>query len=445
MATNPKPTTSFYVNYGQLDPMAAQRALAPVIIAPRFALHNEKLGDVGVLDLTKVIAWPGRSEDTKLNIIDFESAKVTASNAEVVLATGLVFSRESEDIRDAQLDYSGDEVLAIGDRLVFNATEAVIVGIATTADGVRISVDCDMSSVDVLTADLVSGRVVDAVSEVVDGVKFSADGVDCTAGLTINGKELKFGKLYVEFREQLIGAELELRSNLHNESADWAGAADSRNPMGMIFAACSGVSDEAFFYMLAVNGNTEKDYIAAINYAGQFEDIYAPICYMQSVGTQAAIRAVIDKYSDPKIARFKRSWFCMPEDYDKVVYRADEKDETLTCTVENGALSLTNGDLYRGRVNDGDFAIIGGKRYAIADILGKQSAKLVDDITVAAETAVKFERDYTGTELAKLLATVASNINDKRINFVVGDNYSFASFFDCLFIVACVFGWQSNI
>ena len=85
MATNGKPTTSFYVNYGNLTPTVAQRTLAPVLIAPRYALHriDGNYGDTFVTSFPvaasdAVFPWPGKADGS---IVDVDNVHVYAKNA----------------------------------------------------------------------------------------------------------------------------------------------------------------------------------------------------------------------------------------------------------------------------------------------------------------------------------------------------------------------------
>lgn len=87
MATYGKPTTSFYVNYGELTPGVAQRALAPCLIAPRYKLHRTTGGFNGTfvtqfpLDselIGTVLPWPDKQEEG--SVVDTDSVQVAARN-----------------------------------------------------------------------------------------------------------------------------------------------------------------------------------------------------------------------------------------------------------------------------------------------------------------------------------------------------------------------------
>lgn len=439
MATYGKPTTSFFVNYGLLDPMAAQRALAPVIIAPRYRLHtiagsdltSAKLGSLEDLDRSIALAWPGRESGSE-DILELNSAVVYANNAEVVIHEGLAFNKGSQDNKLTIVAVPRDGFgIAVGDKLLFGDTvKAEIIAAVQNGNDMDLTVDCDLSAVTVDTVDVISGRPLSGLGRnVVDGVNsVAADGITLGDNLTVDGRKLAYGDIYVEYRELLVAGAFELRTNLHMETVSWAGACDSRNPMGMMYAACGGVSAEAFFYLVSVPSDSEEDYIKAINYVGQFEDCYAPICYKQTVATQAAILAMINKYSNPQIAHFKRSWFCVAEDLNNIIYERNEDDNALEGAIVDGKLELTVGDLYKGKILDGDFAVVAtsGKSYEIKDITSKTTATLADASVNEATSRVYFKREYVGAAYAKRLAEIAAGINSERINFVVCDKIEFA-------------------
>jgi hypothetical protein len=89
MATTGKPRTTFVVSYGQLGETAAQAALAPVLIAPRYELIDKE-SDLAVLGSytyptapsLKNAKWPGHTEDA---IVDVASCEFFVRNAIVQL------------------------------------------------------------------------------------------------------------------------------------------------------------------------------------------------------------------------------------------------------------------------------------------------------------------------------------------------------------------------
>ena len=104
MATYGKPTTGFYVNYGEATAAVVTSSLAPVLIAPRYKLHKMDAGfadarlvevdAAGVavntdsptyplIDNNNILPWPGRTDDS--SIVDITSAKLFAGNCSVVL------------------------------------------------------------------------------------------------------------------------------------------------------------------------------------------------------------------------------------------------------------------------------------------------------------------------------------------------------------------------
>lgn len=89
MATTGKPKTTFVVSYGSLGETAAQASLAPVLIAPRYALIDKEedqaiLGnyDYPTPSALKDAAWPGHTDGA---IVDVASCGLFVRNAVVQL------------------------------------------------------------------------------------------------------------------------------------------------------------------------------------------------------------------------------------------------------------------------------------------------------------------------------------------------------------------------
>ena len=448
MATFGKPTTSFYVNYGPLDPMAAQRALAPVIIAPRYRLHTwegtglksaKLLGDISLIDLNdraKELAWPGRDEKSK-DILDLESAVVYVNNAAVVIYDELEFSKPTA-AKDNQLYLAKTTEgfgVAVGDVLLFGSSiRAEVVRVVVSGENYVITLDCDLSAVTDLKAKVISTRPMALVdANKVDGVlSVSETGIILGDNLSVDGYTLVDGDIYVEYRELLVDDVFDLRTNLGPDVLDWAGACDVKNPMGLMYAACAGVDEGAFFYMVSIPSESEADYIKAIEYVAQFEDCYAIITYKQTAAVQTALKTTINKYSQPEIARRKRTWLCAAEDSNKVIYARDDENAALKATVSAGILQLASGDLYKAKVFDGDYAVIAidadkKVRYMIKDVLSKSSVELENkELSIDTDVNVVFERGTNGALYSAELARQARVCDSSRVNFVAADVLEFA-------------------
>lgn len=465
MAINSKPTTSFYVNYGNLDPQAAQRALAPVFIAPRYRLHRVDGSDLTASglgnyeDLTKstVLSWPGRIEGSN-DIVDLDPNKVSVliRNAGVVVREAvetIAVEGYTNRVTVATDVVSGDAngfALAVGDVLYFkNGTRAEIFVITKGVDSATLQLDCDLSAVtDFSGVEVVSYRPFAGITKsLTSGYSISSEGITLSDALVLEEMTVKSGEMFVEYRELLTEDCMTLRTNLNSDSEAWAGVCDPDNPMGMLFAAASAVGGDAFFYMLSVAGESEDEHLRGLSYVAQFEDCYAPITYRQTHKTQMAIMDIIAKYSNPRIAQYKRSWFCVPEDLSDVIYPATN-DLTLYGSITDGVLTLEDGaDLYRAKVIDGDVVnvvisandagAVNTVEYSISDVLSKTTLKLSDASANAARSLITISRPTVGSSYAKKLAEIAASWNSERINFVVSDALSFAGFDNVNPVYAC--------
>lgn len=127
MATFGKPTTSFYINYGTLEPAVAQRALAPALLAPRYRLHRIASGFAGTkltsFPLSTGVTsfdWPDRSAEG--SIVDVSSAKMIAKNMYLVMNDTPL----SGTVGDNSLNYitvTGKSVQLVGGDIDSLATE----------------------------------------------------------------------------------------------------------------------------------------------------------------------------------------------------------------------------------------------------------------------------------------------------------------------------------
>ena len=432
MATYGKPTTEFFVNYGALDPAAAQRALAPVIIAPRYVIETAKLGVFGGESaLGTVNPW-----NDVVGTVDTETAKIYAKNAKVVSYEDLAFTKGDTDqeLKIASSALKDGPGLAVGDIIKFDTTTAKIIKLQRSADNSVILVNCNLSAITDFTADVYSGYAVAAGAnglEITNGCSISDAGIEVSETLIAGEETLAYGELFVEYRVLLKNEHgFELHTNQEVTSMEWAGVCDSRNPMGMMYAAASGAADGAFFYMLAVDN--DADYEKAIEYVGQFEDCYSIISYKQTEAVQKAIIATINKYSTPKLARFKRTWLCAPDGVDLTeLYTTNSKGSALQLTVEKDSadeskltFTIADADLFEAEVMPGDTAVVNGDRYTVAKVLSATEIELSGwDKGELSNLAIKFCRESLKSEK---LAAKASEFNSARVNFVVADGLMFA-------------------
>ena len=86
MAINSKPQTNFYINYGPITNTSAADSLAPVFIAPRYAVHNSAYGNAKIDGTYTGASLALNWEDIGGNdnaVVDTESVSVIFSNPTV--------------------------------------------------------------------------------------------------------------------------------------------------------------------------------------------------------------------------------------------------------------------------------------------------------------------------------------------------------------------------
>lgn len=211
MATYGKPTTSFYVNYGDLAATVVTSSLAPVLIAPRYNLHKIESGyadaklvevdDNGnavnvdgttypLIDSSRTLPWPAR---IKKGIIDYTSVRLFAGNCAVILNSGSLSGKVSTKgglnciIMDESVQYvdaaladnlRNHEVLA-GDTVILTSTDAE--GATTTTEAAVVDV---LPTMDPTKATVTGVGSADATKLTVDVESFKGD-VDCAYLVTV--------------------------------------------------------------------------------------------------------------------------------------------------------------------------------------------------------------------------------------------------------------------
>ena len=326
MATNDKPTVSFYVNYGDLDPVAAQSSLAPVLIAPRYALHRISGGTTSYLGnyselVGSTVAYPqiaGVSGE-----VDTDSVSVQLLDPTLNLSGGSAITGGTVQASNTSvllLPTTATMPVAKGDKLLIGGTQYRIRRAEKTEYGYQFTIN------GTLTASTSVSVTVIGVDKVQD-ITLSNTDFDATAdGIEISGVDdvvldggtyaVYDGKLYAEFRELLSDGAMTLRTNLSSGAKDWAGPADPDNPMGMMYAAATMVTDEPFFYMLSTEDATTEATVEAIEYVAQFEPVYALVPFVNTADTHTAVIATINKYATPTMAQFKHAWLAPVAQYD---------------------------------------------------------------------------------------------------------------------------------
>lgn len=275
------------------------------------------------------------------------------------------------------------------------------------------------------------------------GVSMSIAGIRVGSGVNLNiGDqvcELIDADLYAVYREQIVGKDaLTIVESSVNNAAKWAGKMDPRNPMGMLYAACVGASNDAFFYMVAPDSDTDDGYIRAINYAAQFEQMYSFVTWKDTPAIYSAKEAVIAKYSAPTVAQYKKNWYAPVIERETVVYDTYASGNPVTVKIEpaegTGVPTATllgssedEMDAIAAGVAPGDFLVVyrdvddatgewRKSRYEITSVT--QNTLGLADGPITAISRVAVVRALGNTEYAKKVAGIAADINDERVNLV---------------------------
>lgn len=275
------------------------------------------------------------------------------------------------------------------------------------------------------------------------GVSMSLAGINVSAGarISIGDKvcELVDADLHAVYREQLVGeSALTIVESAATGAAAWAGKVDPRNPMGMLYAACAGSSDDAFFYMVATDSDTDDGYIRAINYAAQFEQMYAFVTWEDTPAIYSAKEAAVAKYSAPTIAQFKKNWYAPVIERETVVYDTYASGNPVTAKIEPAEGTGIPTATLLGSSEDAIDAIVAGvapgdilvvyqdvddttgewtkSRYEITSVT--QDKLTLSNGTVTAISRVAIVRSLSNTEYAKKVAAMAAGINSERVNMV---------------------------
>lgn len=273
-----------------------------------------------------------------------------------------------------------------------------------------------------------------------DYIRLSSGVAMNSAGITIDtGAMVSVGDntctvveadMYAVYREQVVEDALSLVASSATGAAAWAGKADPRNPMGLLYAACSGVGEDGFFYMVSTEGVADDSYINAINYAAQFEDLYAFVTWSDSPAVYAAKQAAVAKYSSPTIAQFKKNWYAPVVEQQEPVYTDLEDGGALLASIaSDGKVTMAGGaNVIAGGVAPGDYMLVytGGddktgdyiyEKYKVLEVLDADEL-IVENANATSISRVSFVRILTNIELAKKVAAMAANINDHRVNLV---------------------------
>lgn len=254
-----------------------------------------------------------------------------------------------------------------------------------------------------------------------DGIAISVNSVSC---------ELVEADLFVAYRERLVADADQVVTSSAAGAAEWAGKADPRNPMGLLYAACSGVGEDSFFYMISPASDDDEGYINAINYAAQFESLYSFVTWSDSPAVYAAKQAAVAKYSSPTIAQFKKNWYAPRITNEEVVYdKLDDGGAILASIDAKGSVQLASpANAITGGVAPGDYMVVYssvnpatgewlGVRYKVTAVTDADTVVIEDGVETDL-SRVEFVRVMNSTQFAKKIAAMAAQINDHRVNLV---------------------------
>lgn len=356
MATRSKPQTSFYLNYGAVTPTNTADSLTPVFIAPRYVVHAGAYdnADTSVIYSGAAIAnvpYPSTYlESTGLTsgaVIDSSAdhVKVFITDPFVELgakadnSTRVACELDANDPTSKTLIFSTGAVTANTNTVFFNNYQLqdgdVLVnsnGTARAVDSCTIGSGADIVNVVHLTGSMsVSGGVfVHTSNFVAGGVALnstgytpSSDGVAISSGATWEFKTgvnipVVSGGVQINYREllndpqevnQVIAASDagEIIAATDAGVADWVGALDPENPLGMCYNAGiqTGYNN---FYLVATAGESDADYNAALDAAGKVEAAYALFPWKQNALIIKHAKSIVAHYSAHNIAQMKRLW-----------------------------------------------------------------------------------------------------------------------------------------
>ena len=252
--------------------------------------------------------------------------------------------------------------------------------------------------------------------------------------------ELIDGDLCVEYRALRTDGAMQLFSCATAGVQKIVGKADPRNPMGMMYACASQVTN-GFFYLLATEADTEAAYIQAVEFVGKYEQAYAVVCAKQTAAIQAATLGMINKYSSKEVAKYKRAWFTPITEKSSVIYGEDKLGSALIGSIADGKLTMLEpADVVGAGVRGGDIARIylssseaGNNHsyddYVIRSVDADGSVQLERSVSCGI-SRVEFVRELSSAAFAKALADEARDIVSHRINFVASDKLEWNGFYD---------------
>lgn len=240
-------------------------------------------------------------------------------------------------------------------------------------------------------------------------------------------------KLFVSYRELLKSDTYKLLDVRTTGTADWVGQIVPDNPLGMMYGVANSIAPGSF-YLMAVPDSSDESYQTALEYIGTFEEVFAPIPYDQNRVIQSTLVGIVNKYSDPYIAQYKKAWLTALTEESSVVYEKTSNGMPLLGTVTDGVLTLeAPADVVAGGLKIGDTAILMNvydetleayidREYEITSIVDSTSVGLSGAADTGRVAQVKFTRELSTSEYAAALAAEARAYNNAWVNLVWCDS-----------------------
>lgn len=374
---------------------------------------------------------------TDISSIKFE---VTAIGGEVGYSATLTFTEASV----AQSIGNYGAKMAVDAMTGFALNDSYVITCSPSQAGARnivyinATLDAGWASQD-LEVFVESGNVIGTSVEIAKAyVNTTATGVQMMEGAYVQFGGTSYAltadtKLFVSYRELLKSDTYKLLDVRTTGTADWVGQIVPDNPLGMMYGVANSIAPGSF-YLMAVPDNSDESYQTALEYIGTFEEVFAPIPYDQSKVIQSTLVGIVNKYSDPYIAQYKKAWLTALTEESSVVYEKTSNGMPLLGTVTDSVLTLeAPADVVAGGLKIGDTAILMNvydetleayidREYEITSIVDSTSVGLSGAVDTGRVAQVKFTRELSTSEYAAALAAEARAYNNAWVNLVWCDS-----------------------
>lgn len=374
---------------------------------------------------------------TDISSIKFE---VTAIGGEVGYSATLTFTEASV----AQNIGNYGAKMAVDAMTGFALNDSYVITCSPSQAGARnivyvnATLDAGWASQD-LEVFVESGNVIGTSVEIAKAyVNTTATGVQMMEGAYVQFGGVSYAltadtKLFVSYRELLKSDTYKLLDVRTTGTADWVGQIVPDNPLGMMYGVANSIAPGSF-YLMAVPDSSDESYQTALEYIGTFEEVFAPIPYDQNRVIQSTLVGIVNKYSDPYIAQYKKAWLTALTEESSVVYEKTSNGMPLLGTVTDGVLTLeAPADVVAGGLKIGDTAILMNvydetleayvdREYEITSIVDSTSVGLSGAVDTGRVAQVKFTRELSTSEYAAALAAEARAYNNAWVNLVWCDS-----------------------